>query len=107
MVFGFLGTFGLVAGVAGATWFRDNINSVGRVEAGECVDVGRSDGVSLDIRDCNERHRAEVVPAAEVDSSSYDALVNGSAAEFCFSQPEEPYRSAARHRPLPRHRRAR
>jgi hypothetical protein len=96
IVVGLLGTLTLVAGISGTMWLRDNFKSVGRVEAGDCVDVDDSDGVSFDIRSCDDPHHGEVAAAGDLDHAGYADFLSDRAAEFCFGQLDEHYREAAR-----------
>jgi hypothetical protein len=94
---GLCGTLALVGVTVGAVLFRDHVQGVGRVEAGECVDVNDdADGVSFDVRDCSDPHQAEVVAAGDFSGATYRMRRGVPPARFCYRVLDDHYRSAAR-----------
>jgi hypothetical protein len=96
IVAGALGTLAFVGLVLGVGWLHDNVRAVDRAEAGMCVDVDDSDGVSFDVRSCSEKHQAEIVAAGDIGDIEEALTLNASASEFCYGLADEHYQRAAR-----------
>ncbi|KAA1418682.1 hypothetical protein F0U44_09300 [Nocardioides humilatus] len=96
VVIGLVATLGIVVAVAGMVWFRDNVRTTARVEAGTCVDVDDSDGVLFFPRSCTSPHHGEVVATGKFRGRAAIAIINAPAAQFCFAMADEGYRRAAR-----------
>ncbi|KAA1418680.1 DUF4190 domain-containing protein [Nocardioides humilatus] len=78
LVVGLIGTLvwvGIgIAAIAGVAWF-DSLVLPDEAKVGQCIDVTEDDGdVLMYEKECSEKHDAEIVAVAKVDSDNQDAI---------------------------------